>query len=161
MKTHLAPTAERSGSFIGQRTEHEAEQTAAQEGLCAFFPRGNEVFLDIDDPVYEPRTKVLAALACGGSEASLIVTSSLVTTSKSGNKHVYLRFNCDLDVVERLVIQAALGSDPVKEALTLLRVNAGGTGAVALFETGVGADQVMAWRKYCDDLLCDDLLLLT
>lgn len=134
------------GSVVGQRSEEEAEQLAAQEGLWAFFPANNEVFLDIDSPDYEVREKVLSALASGG-ESSLVPTGQLVTTSKSGNKHVYLRFNTNLDPLERLLIQSVLGSDPVKEALTLLRINAGGTGAVALFETGKGADQVRAWRK--------------
>lgn len=134
-------------STVAQRSEEEAIDIASSAGLVAFFPRDDEAFLDIDDTAYIPRNKVMDALNAAENMADrLAVVSSIVTTSKSGNKHVYVRFDRPLLLLERLVIQAVLGSDPVKEALTLLRVLAESTGAIALFETPDQAKRVERWR---------------
>lgn len=42
--------------------------------------------------------------------------------SKSGNTHIRIRLSKPWDIQTRLVLQAALGSDGVKEMLTMLRV---------------------------------------
>lgn len=138
---------DRQHSTVGQRSKEEAVKIAEEKDLEAFFPLEDEVFLDIDSKEYAPRQAVIEALFNAGEENSIAVMDELVTTSKSGNKHVYLRLNRKLSPLTRLVLQAVLGSDPVKEALTLLRIRAGGTGAVALFETPQQAARVRQWRS--------------
>lgn len=134
-------------STVGQRSKEEAVKIADAKNLEAFFPLENEVFLDIDSREYMRRKAVIEALFNAGEENSIAIMDELVTTSKGGNKHVYLRLDRNISPLTRLVLQAVLGSDPVKEALTLLRIRAGGTGAVALFETPEQAEQVRQWRS--------------
>lgn len=133
-------------STVGQRSEEEAVGIADAMNLEAFFPLENEVFLDIDSREYLRRKAVIEALFNAGEENSIAIVDELVTNSKGGNKHVYLRLDRKISPLTRLVVQAVLGSDPVKEALTLLLLRAGGTGAVALFETPKQAERVRHWR---------------
>ncbi len=70
-----------------------------------------------------------------------------MTTSQHGNKHVYIRLSRSVSDFERLILQSVLGSDPVKETLTLLRLLQGGDGAVCLFETELAARLVREWRE--------------
>ncbi len=57
-----------------------------------------------------------------------------IKTSKSGNLHVYLKLANPISNTERLVFQAALGSDPVREILSLARLKRGETTPTLLFE---------------------------
>ena len=62
-----------------------------------------------------------------------------VIPSRSGedqwHKHVYLRLGHDLEPTERLLLQALLGSDPMKEWLGLLRVWGRVKEPIQLFES--------------------------
>jgi len=131
-------------SEISQRTMEEIRAIAKGKGLVPFVPTSTELFLDIDKGC-ELNTKVLTAIRLNFPE--LISKGYLITKSKNGNRHLYLRcafMSCD----KRIAIQAALGSDPVKEALSIVRCVTGtGDTAIALFETPKEAKRVEAWRK--------------
>lgn len=53
------------------------------------------------------------------------VTGSSHWSSKSGNDHKVIRLAEDMPIRDRIIWQAALGSDGVKEALSLVAINAG------------------------------------
>lgn len=130
------------------RTVEEITKEAERKGLVAFFPLPNEVMVDLDE-VYsvfdkedEQTARVLTAMQTNG----YILKSSLRTTSKSGKQHIYYRFNRELDRMERLLIQAALGSDRVREFLGMVRATSGADEDTALFETLNESQKVVEWR---------------
>lgn len=141
-----------SGSTVGQRSVEEAVELARQQGLEAFFPLEDELFLDIDATVWAPPIKVFKALLNPTEPALNVVIDSLRilrTRSKSGNLHIYLKFTGTLHSREKVIVQAAMGSDPVKEVLTMLRMKAGDhTGTICLFETPEQAERVKQWRGW-------------
>lgn len=59
-----------------------------------------------------------------------------ITISKSGNRHVVFRFDEDLEISDEqaIAMQAALGSDPVREILSLIRVMEGTPDPICLYE---------------------------
>jgi len=146
--------------FTGDVTTEDICNAAEKEGLVAFFPEPNEIFLDLDAVLY---SRGELALNDPGTHAGRVRTlldrnfniiDDLVTVSKSGRgRHVYYRLGkpipyggVTLDFF-RLVWQVALGSDPVKEVLSLLRVsNANARDPIALFETPAEAERVEQWR---------------
>jgi len=94
---------------------------AEREGLVCVEPEKNELFLDIDNPVdLEHFTAMEAVLENNGFFLKHIKT----TVSKGGNKHVYLRVLSvdELTDIQRIALQACLGSDRKRELLSMLRV---------------------------------------
>lgn len=73
----------------------------------------------------------------------------LVTTSKNGNHHVYLRLVNSLDIASRVALQAALGSDLMREALAIVRKKLGTEQSAisVLFETSDEAVRVKEWLE--------------
>lgn len=129
-------------SEVAQRTVEDATEIATSMRLVAFFPEGDEVFIDLDKGT-ELNERVVQVLADNG----VIITGRLETISRGGNRHLYLRFNKKLDVAETIAIQAVLGSDSIKEALSLIRVLEGSRcAAIALFERPIQARRVEKWR---------------
>lgn len=55
------------------------------------------------------------------------------TESKNGNKHVFVRLVTAMDALQRIALQATLGSDPTREFLCLMNELAG-TPKILLFE---------------------------
>lgn len=140
-------------SEVAQRNEEEATQIAANENLIAFFPQDNELFLDLDAGM-DVNNIIYIKL----SDHFPPVISELVTISKGGNKHMYLRMDFSGDELTlfgfipinkeaKIALQALLGSDPVKELLSLARVRIGSTAPIALFETDTEAKRVEEWRR--------------
>lgn len=96
------------------------QATAAALGLIAVAPEVDELQLDIDNKsdmdIVDDMLGLLAASDIGARVEK-------VTTSKSGNTHVYLRLEwpVELDPVTRIALQACFGSDRKRELLSLLR----------------------------------------
>jgi hypothetical protein len=65
--------------------------------------------------------------------------SPFVSTSRNGRKHAYIRLRKFLSLEGRIALQAALGSDPLKETFGTIR------GESVLFETKDEAPRVMRW----------------
>lgn len=128
-------------SDIGHRTKEEAQEAAKAVGLVCFLPRENELLLDLDDnPV---NTQVLKSLENNGFE----IKGTLETTSKNNRTHFYIRLGQRVSNLERLCLQACLGSDPIKEFLGYMRVRVKSEAPVCLFETPKMAKKVNEWRK--------------
>lgn len=118
-------------------TQDECSAEAIEKGLEAFFALPGELMLDLDEGA-ELHMGVRGCLISN----SIGITGELWTISKSGHKHVYLRTDRDWTMPERVAMQASLGSDPKKEALTII----GERGFSALYELPAEAVRVKEWR---------------
>lgn len=165
-------------SEVLHRTKEDVEEIAQKQGLVAIIPEFDEITLDLDGDA-QINDKVLKCLTDNGIE----ILSDLLTVSKNGNAHVYIKvktisgvvkaqlltdkskgftfdkdakdpFEADEDTrvtlkifqpIVRIALQACLGSDPVREVLSLLRGEAWDC-PIALFETPKEAARVLAWR---------------
>lgn len=129
------------------RTKEQITDVANERGLYCLFPDNNELTLDIDKSfrrTYLDDNRVLQVLEHNNLE---IQEPLLFTRSVSGNTHVWIRMGRPMDAASRIALQAALGSDPVREALCLLRHQCGSKAPIALFETEEGAKEVQKWRE--------------
>jgi hypothetical protein len=91
---------------------------AAKLGLVVVTPQPDELFLDIDNAAdAEIVEQVWAVFGRNGFDIRFIKE----TESKSGNTHLYLRAPRALTDLERIALQACLGSDRTREALSFLR----------------------------------------
>jgi hypothetical protein len=139
-----------SDTSNSNRFRASAIKLAADEGLTAFEPTYNELLLDLDDGK-EINGTAYQSMRRNGYE----VVSCLVTRSKSGNgTHVYLRLAAPITWSERIALQAILGSDPVKEIISLMRLRENWEYYSMCFETAEEAKRVEAWRK--EEAMLDD-----
>lgn len=90
----------------------------------------NELQLDYDSPTLPLKFYEILEILSKRTESSIPYK---VFTSKGGNTHVIITLPVELDVVERISWQAALGSDNMKESLSLLSVARGVRNPVLLF----------------------------
>jgi hypothetical protein len=105
------------------RLDDDPEETASEEGLDVILPGDSELFIDIDDDkdlaMMEKGIETLRHNGCTVEELKR-------TTSRSGNLHVYLFFElpskAPIDPMTRIALQACLGSDRTREALSVLRI---------------------------------------
>lgn len=72
------------------------------------------------------------------------IADVLMTISKSKNQHIYYRLYTGLPIGERIALQAALGSDPIREALSALDTKC--EVPIAFFETPKEFLKVTNWR---------------
>lgn len=97
---------------------------AAAAGLVVVVPQRDELQLDIDTPEdlehYEQMRQLL-------QDTGYYVQEVRRTKSVSGNTHVYVRalWTERLSVLERIMLQAMLGSDRKRELLSYLRHKSG------------------------------------
>jgi hypothetical protein len=71
----------------------------------------------------------------------------LMTTSRNGNRHLYIKLSRSYPELVRIALQAVLGSDPTRELLSALQSEVSMPAAVALFETANEAEKVKLWRE--------------
>jgi hypothetical protein len=138
-------------SAITFMSRDELFSKAEREGLVCILPQSTELQIDIDQGEDDVDGRVIDALHKNG----ILVNSQLSTKSRGGGKHVYMQLNRPLEPVERVALQACLGSDPVREVLSFLRGNSwdfidfvnGEAVWSAMFETPDQAARVEQWRK--------------
>ena len=109
------------------------QRWAAENNLDVVFPKPDELFLDIDNysssVVYEENKDIV--------EQSHGILGVVVTESRSGHgkKHYVVKLKRPITVVERIALQAILGSDRRREANSLRRhVIDGETSPTLFFE---------------------------
>lgn len=117
-----------------RRTLAEAEEVAVSKGCVIRLPRPNELFLDIDSEEAADQARKLIKVA----HAHAQISGDTWTTSPSGapgHWHVVVVFHRDVrDEYERVLLQAVLGSDPMRELLSWRRLGLGvAANAVSLF----------------------------
>lgn len=140
-------------SELKGRTQGDITKMAAEAGLVTFFPKPRELMIDIDEPFAAASVKFAAQIGSGAvmaafDKAQIHFVDTLYTVSKSGNLHAYVALDVDITDYERLIIQAALRSDPVRDVLSMLRLREGKQEHyhMALFETEDQAKLVRKWR---------------
>lgn len=70
----------------------------------------------------------------GRLNAHFGIESVRETTSRRGNRHIYVTLKTSLPVPERIALQACLGSDPTREFLSLKRWLNNDANPILLFE---------------------------
>lgn len=102
------------------------DENGESDMLEIVLPQPNQLQLDYDTPelpVWFERALAIAAQAfCPRLRDSISYT---VTSSKSGNRHVTVDLPCEIDDLTRVAWQAALGSDPMRESLSLMSIRRG------------------------------------
>lgn len=117
-----------------RRTLAEAEVVAAAKGCVIRLPKTNELFLDIDSEAAAAESRRLIKVMYAHDQ----ITADTWTPSPSGKPgrwHVVVVFHREVrDEYERVMLQAVLGSDPMRELLSWRRLGLGvGADAVSLF----------------------------
>lgn len=106
-------------------------EEAKELGLVAVLPEECELFLDIDNKDdFEVMTEIIKVLRHNHFK----IAEEKVTRSKSKKWHVYLRTELPLDAMTRIALQACLGSDRKREALSILRHLHGNFAPTVFFE---------------------------
>lgn len=127
---------------------------ARDNDLDIVLPANNEITLDIDRPwpdaigeayIKHPDDSVLRLLLFGHIYSDKVSTLMRALTdylpiesaeawkSHGGNTHVVLTLLQDLTPQARIALQAVLGSDPIRELLSLVRVENDCQDPIALF----------------------------
>lgn len=131
----------------GNGTKDSIWAAANALGLTAFFADDYELQLDLDQPYGRALESVRIRQVL--KDNGVTIASKLQTRSKSGNMHVYFRLATPMTCLMRIALQACLGSDPVREVLSVLRDLKNAEETTALFETADEAKKVVAWRASC------------
>lgn len=100
---------------LSQESHESAQLAAIAAGYEVVKRQPNQLLLDLDSGFIDPG--ILRRLRSEG-----LVKRRQQWQSKSGNLHTLITLNRDLSPVEALLLQALLGSDPLRELLGLLRV---------------------------------------
>jgi hypothetical protein len=121
-------------SLVG--TVDQAEEKAAAKGLECILPKPSELFVDIDDQASADRFQRAFDTLKGNNRYELRVVRS--TPSQSGDpyrSHIVIDLGRPvINEVERVALQAILGSDPVREALSWMHLQQGTTNVSRFFE---------------------------
>lgn len=128
-----------------------AEVKAAELGLIVVAPGPRQLLADIDTEAdYLYLQTQISRLVSNG----VAITITRDTPSKSGlpKRHITLEVDHDISDIERIALQACLGSDRVREILSLCRVYRGTSPATVFFELpsaerapDIGAVPVLPW----------------
>lgn len=90
------------------------EATAKKYGLIINEPHDNELQVDLDGIKFPEYFQSHLELISQWNK----VVDVRYTTSKSGNRHAYIELTNPISQMERMLFQACLGSDPLRELLT-------------------------------------------
>lgn len=102
-------------------------QRKKDEGFEIYTPEDNELLLDIDsEEAYQTflvrfeRLKEEIEDAMGYDCGSLIY--KVYDSATEGHRHIIVTLPFEVNMHERIALQAVLGSDPVREMLSIFRV---------------------------------------
>ena len=124
------------------QTREQCKDEALAKGLECFFAEPDELFLDFDVPNIADRLLLVDQITSAlSTHHEITVLSTLITTSQSGNKHVYIKLSKTLNYFHAICLQAAMGSDPIREVISVFRDYS------ALFETESEVPRVEKWRR--------------
>ena len=127
----VQPVGDDFGHFEYSISVDYAHTKAKNLRLNVVEPDDHTLQLDFDTPVQwdkfmEQRLPILLQY--------LNVARVWWTESVSGNKHVYVKLKEPMDFLSRVAYQAALGSDPTRELLSLARMHIGQGSTTMMFE---------------------------
>lgn len=120
--------------YLSNLSNDTAFERAAEAGLDVVVPDEYTLTVDYDAPVID--TAFFETLEILQKFYPVEIEKTL--RSKSGNYHIYLRSTEPLTDLEKVALQAILGSDPKRELFSFVRVKEGGLGYPSiLFEKKV------------------------
>ncbi len=106
---------------------------AAENGLKVVLPNNNQLLIDIDNPydrsIFEENRDIIDSVY--GIE-EVVETKS--RSGKSGKSHLIVTIKTPIQPLERITIQAVLGSDRRREAHSIRRLMAGEGNPTLFFE---------------------------
>lgn len=106
--------------YVPSTSSEASIKRAEAQNLDVVFPRSNELFIDLDTEAQFATFNARVGMfnTCFG------IKSTLIKPSKSGlpRRHAVVELTDHYDVVTRIAMQAALGSDFRKEVISLQRV---------------------------------------
>jgi len=96
------------------------------DGFEILEPEGNELLIDLDTPeqirMFHSQYEMLERNMCD----ECYPLAKFIWPSRGGNgEHVYIAMDFNMTPGERIAFQAALGSDPKRELLSLIRFKKG------------------------------------
>lgn len=104
---------------------------ADNNNLDVVYPQDDELQIDIDTVGQrETFNRALEIARNNGYDVQVIKE----TVSRSGNRHVYLKWPSNLSAQARILLQACFGSDPVREFLSYHRLANGNDQPTLLYE---------------------------
>ena len=118
----------------GKPNSDRAIEQAARESLEVKFPAANELFIDIDNEhsflMYQKQMDIVKKYI-GASEEE-------ITASRHGlpGRHVVVTLDHDVTELERIALQACLGSDRVRELLGFVQNQNGDPHPTLFLEAG-------------------------
>lgn len=132
----------------GHRRLAEAAEAAADKGCVIVHPTERELFIDIDSADaavnFERCLEVLQK-----TREAVVVRRSPSPSGASGREHIVVRVAGVVTDEERILLQACLGSDPLREMLSLMRLRAGDEAPTIFFEKKVSKKTT---KKSDDDI---------
>jgi hypothetical protein len=127
----IVPESSQADALKYDESDNVKEKAKAL-GLDIITPGEYEVQIDIDTPADIKHLRTGLKILKDKNEGYKFTR---LTTSKSGNKHVYITFDRAWSPIERIVVQACLGSDRKRELLSMMRVfNKSNNAPTVLFE---------------------------
>ena len=124
--------SESGGEFDEARDIPTLTMKAAACGCELIVADARTLLLDLDDDVsLDAFHKNLDVLR---NHAPFTLTINDQWTSKGGNTHIVVGIDRDTPIAERCLLQAILGSDRTREALTMARYRTYGDDIIALFK---------------------------
>lgn len=97
-------------------------EAAKDRGVKALIPADNELFIDIDTPEQLTQFYEMRALL---HENAVSFKMKKTKSRTKGHFHIRATFRRNITPIERIALQAILGSDPKREALSWLRIQRG------------------------------------
>jgi hypothetical protein len=127
----------------GTPTALEKERKAELLGLKMVKSAPDLLLLDLDSDAHVVDFNV--SLGIMGEAPTKLIKSYLLTTSKNGRKHAYVKLTRSFALLERIGFQAVLGSDRKRETLSVLELLKEYEEPTVLFETPEEHARVVAW----------------
>ena len=113
-------------------TYEQCVEAAKEKGLVVVIPKPNELFVDIDSQAQFELFENLVVTFLRQEHATWTAAPS--PSRAPGHYHVTVHLHRDVSNRERILLQAVLGSDPMRELLSLQRCDAGNVHPTLFFE---------------------------
>lgn len=117
------------------------QQAKDRGGLIVVVDSNDHLQLDFDRPITTQDDEVFELF----KKMTELVIDHLDTRSQNGNTHRYIRLSKPVYQKDRLLLQAALGSDGKREIISLCRIPSGLEPIGCLFET---PEEYIRVKKY-------------
>lgn len=143
------PTKEEERKFeiYGDIDRPEYIRNQKARGFEIVVPGKDELQIDIDsEEEYQKFWKRFECLQYNGVDAEIIYDQPS-KSGKNGRRHIVIKMPIEMDPVKRIAFQAALGSDWVRELLSLLRFENGDVDPTLFVEKKENGNGKKRWAE--------------